>query len=216
MPANDTDGRPLFLRSAAAGLIAVLSALAPAVARTPAPAAKPAQSAGSAPAAPTNPVARPLSCDLAEHRQFDFWIGDWDVFLPDGTLVGTNKITLILGTCVLLENWTGKSGLEGWSFNVFDRTEGKWHQTWVDSHGARLDLLGTLVGKNMVLSGTKPGPDGGTIIDRVTWEPIDANHVRQLWEQSKDGGKTWSVVFDGSYVRHGSGNGPGSGHGRSR
>ncbi|HKQ97741.1 MAG TPA: hypothetical protein VJV75_07695 [Candidatus Polarisedimenticolia bacterium] len=151
------------------------------------------------------PVSRPLSCDLAEYRQFDFWIGEWDVFQPDGTLVGTNRITLILGTCVLLENWKGKSGMEGWSFNNYDRAERKWHQNWVDSHGSRLDLVGALVGKNMVLSGDQVGTDGTTTMNRITWEPIDANRVRQLWEQSKDGGKTWTVAFDGQYVRHGSG-----------
>jgi hypothetical protein len=193
----------------ATGLIVIVAlvAVAPVAAQAPA-AAKPAP---AAPAAPATPVSLPLSCDLPEHREFDFWIGDWDVSTPDGNQVGTNRITLILGTCVLLETWKGKSGLEGWSFNVFDRVEHKWHQTWVDSHGMRLDLVGTLVGKNMVLSGTRPGTDGGTIVDRITWEPIDANHVRQLWEQSKDGGKTWAVAFDGKYVRHAGGTGGGSG-----
>ena len=191
--------------------LAAWFATAPAMAQPPTPPAKPAQAAASASAAPATPVSRPLTCDLVEHRQFDFWIGDWDVFTPDGNQVGVNHITLILGTCVLLENWKGKSGLEGWSFNVFDRVEKKWHQTWVDDRGTRLDLVGTLVGRNMVLSGTKAAPDGGTIIDRITWEPIDANHVRQLWEQSKDGGKTWAVAFDGKYVRHANGNGGGSG-----
>ncbi len=195
---------PATLTATGLIVIAALVAVAPVAAQAPSP-AKPAQSAPSTPAAPPTPVSLPLTCDLPEHRQFDFWIGDWDVFTPDGNQVGTNRITLILGTCVLLENWTGKSGLEGWSFNVFDRVEHKWHQTWVDSHGTRLDLVGTLVGKNMVLSGTKPGPNGGTVIDRITWEPTDANHVRQFWEQSKDGGKTWTVAFDGKYVRHGSG-----------
>jgi len=25
--------------------------------------------------------------------------------------------------------------------------------------------------------------------------------VRQLWESSSDGGRTWTVLFDGHYVR---------------
>ena len=174
-----------------------------------------AQTPAPAPATPpAAPPAAPLSCETPGHRQFDFWIGEWDVFRPDGTLVGTNRITLILGTCVLLENWKGTSGLEGWSFNVFDAADGRWHQNWVDSHGARLDLVGSLKGRNMVLTGEKTNPDGSRTIDRITWEPIDPNKVRQLWEQSKDGGKTWSVAFDATYVRRAGGPSSAARHGR--
>lgn len=201
------------LASAVTAAAMVLPAFAFAATSAPAPSFSPpeastSKSTSNPPATSSTqvqPVSRPLSCDLAEYRQFDFWIGEWDVYQPDGTLVGTNRITLILGTCVLLENWKGKSGMEGWSFNNYDRAEKKWHQNWVDSHGSRLDLVGTLVGKSMVLSGDQVGTDGTTTMNRITWEPIDANRVRQLWEQSKDGGKTWTVAFDGQYVRHGSG-----------
>jgi hypothetical protein len=40
-----------------------------------------------------------------------------------------------------------------------------------------------------------------TILNRITWTPIDANHVRQFWEISRDGGKTWASNFDGLYTR---------------
>ena len=189
----------------------LLVAVGVAAAQAPSPPAKPSP---ATPPASAPPVSRPLSCDLPEYRQFDFWIGDWDVFTPDGQQVGTNRITLILGTCVLLENWTGKSGLEGWSFNTYDRAGKNWHQNWVDSHGSRLDLVGTLAGKSMVLSGEKIETDGGRTINRITWTPIDANKVRQLWEQSKDGGKTWTAAFDGTYVRKGGGPSSAARHGR--
>ncbi len=55
----------------------------------------------------------------------------------------------------------------------------------------------------MVLEGRRPGKKGGTVIDRIQWGRIggDPNRVRQLWEVSADGGKTWEVAFDGTYVR---------------
>jgi hypothetical protein len=28
----------------------------------------------------------PPACSAAEHRQFDFWIGRWEVFTPDGAV----------------------------------------------------------------------------------------------------------------------------------
>ena len=47
----------------------------------------------------TSPPAKP--CTAAENRQFDFWIGDWDVTTPNGKAAGTNRINPILGGCVL-------------------------------------------------------------------------------------------------------------------
>ncbi|HET7704523.1 MAG TPA: hypothetical protein VFM36_00410, partial [Thermoanaerobaculia bacterium] len=46
-------------------------------------------------------------CDRPEHRQFDFWAGEWTVTTPDGKTAGTNRITKIAGGCALLEEWTG-------------------------------------------------------------------------------------------------------------
>ena len=31
----------------------------------------------------------------------------------------------------------------------------------------------------------------------------DDGTVRQLFEESKDGGKSWNVIFDGTYTRRG-------------
>ena len=55
----------------------------------------------------------------------------------------------------------------------------------------------------MVLGSTGPHPDkpGLTLQQRITWTPNADATVRQLWETSEDGGKTWSVAFDGRYVR---------------
>lgn len=34
--------------------------------------------------APVQPPPRPPACETPEHRQFDFWVGRWDVY-PTGT-----------------------------------------------------------------------------------------------------------------------------------
>ena len=34
-------------------------------------------------------AARPRACTSTEHHQFDFWIGEWDVTLPNGKAAGT-------------------------------------------------------------------------------------------------------------------------------
>jgi hypothetical protein len=155
--------------------------------------------------AQTTPApATPPPCSAAEHRQFDFWIGSWRVENPKGEFVGTNEITRILGGCVLQEDWKGKSGLTGKSYNIYDPLDGHWHQTWVDASGTLLILAGSLVDGKMVLTGETgvAGKPGAKILHRITWTPLAPDGVKQFWESSEDGGKTWTVAFDGLYKRN--------------
>ena len=145
--------------------------------------------------------AHPPACTSAEHRQFDFWIGDWDVTLPNGKYAGTNRIESILSGCVLRETWSGARGMHGTSYNIYDATGRRWHQTWVDDFGTLLELNGAFEDGRMVLTGEKKS-DSGSTLQRITWTP-KGKEVRQVWESSTDGGKTWSVVFDGNYRKKG-------------
>jgi len=151
--------------------------------------------------APLSAQQQPAPCSTPEYRQFDFWAGSWNVFNPKGQQVGTNTIEPILGGCALQESWVGTGTSRGFSYNMYDRTTGRWHQTWVGGGGTLLLLDGGLVEGNMVLSGTTLNAQGATVQNRITWTPVAADSVRQLWETSADEGKTWSVAFDGTYVR---------------
>ena len=143
------------------------------------------------------PAPPPPACQTAEYRQFDFWVGEWEVFLPNGKKAGDSRIESIAAGCALLENWSGNGGFSGKSVNMYDRIDQRWHQSWVDSSGSRLDLAGVFAEKRMVLSSAaKAGP-----LQRIAWSVNDDGSVRQLWEASSDEGKTWAVQFDGKYVR---------------
>ena len=142
----------------------------------------------------------PPPCSAPEAKQFDFWIGDWDVFTPDGKLAGTNRIARLYG-CVLHESWKNAK-VEGQSFNTFDPDRGVWHQTWVDSTGSLLVIEGGFRAGSMVLSdATLPGKKDAKQVNEITWTPNAAGTVRQHWRVSADGGKTWTTSFDGKYVR---------------
>ena len=134
-----------------------------------------------------------------EYRQFDFWIGEWDV-QARGQHAGTNSVQLILGKCVVFENWTGARGMNGKSFNVYNAAKGKWQQTWVDDRGVVLELTGEFKDNAMRLAG-EVVRNGQKILHKLTFFPLEGGRVRQLWESSQDDGKTWSTVFDGLYVR---------------
>lgn len=131
-------------------------------------------------------------------RDFDFWVGDWDVFGPQGRQVGRNTISLLFDGGALAEHWRGDGDVEGRSLNAYDQPSGRWHQTWVDSTGGLLLLDGGLADGSMVLSGTAPGRGGAPERQRITWTPEDTG-VRQHWESSPDDGATWQTAFDGHY-----------------
>ena len=61
-----------------------------------------------------------------EARQFDFWIGEWDLIWQGGK--GTNTITAILDSAVIQEAFDAP-GFKGRSLSTFHRQKKMWHQT---------------------------------------------------------------------------------------
>jgi hypothetical protein len=143
------------------------------------------------------------ACRDPEHRQFDFWLGEWEVRDPNGKKVGMNRLVSLHNGCAIEEHWTGAGGLTGTSLNAYDRQRRKWHQMWADGSGEILHLDGELVAGKMVLSGETRSAEALDNIarQRITWTPLPDARVRQLWETSNDGGKTWAIAFDGYYTK---------------
>lgn len=138
-------------------------------------------------------------CDGPEFRQFDFWLGEWTVTQADGRQAGTNRITAIEDGCALLEQWQGGGGSTGTSLNFYDRNDRKWHQAWMSNSGGALLLAGEFQDRRMVLRSESTGADG--MMHRITWSPLGDGRVRQFWESSNDGGRSWKTAFDGTYTK---------------
>ncbi|MGB7212675.1 MAG: hypothetical protein WBC97_08605 [Gemmatimonadales bacterium] len=146
--------------------------------------------------------AAPHPCEAPEFRQFDFWVGEWTVTDSAGkTPYGTSSITGEESGCLIHEHWAGTNGGTGQSFNFYNATGHDWTQVWVASSGGQLYLVGKFDGGAMTLDETSTGPGGTSMVQRITWTPEPDGRVRQLWQQSLDGGKTWTVGFDGWYRR---------------
>lgn len=142
------------------------------------------------------------------YRQFDFWIGDWDVFGLKGQLAGTSKISLILDSCVILEEWNsvsknGQLTYSGKSYNTFNSAEVQWQQHWVDNAGGSNDyLLGKYENNKMIYITTPFVLSKDTLaIRRMTFFNINSQTLRQLGEISKDNGKTFITEYDLEYRR---------------
>ena len=63
------------------------------------------------PLLPSRSTPPPKPCDRPEQKQFDFWVGDWDLTSP-GSKAGevvhsSNTIKRILGSCIVQENFVG-------------------------------------------------------------------------------------------------------------
>lgn len=131
-----------------------------------------------------------------EQRQFDFWLGTWEVVDSKGALLGWNQVVPLLNGVVLQENWEGVKGGRGTSLNAYLPSKGLWRQTWVDDHGDTLELEGNYREGRMMLEGMSKGKR-----QRITWTPLPGDRVQQVWEESGDGGASWGVLFEGLYRR---------------
>jgi hypothetical protein len=156
---------------------------------------------------PTQEPQKPAPCADAAHRQFDFWIGDWDVFeigqptIVGPTIVGARaQVELILNGCVLHEIYEEK-GHKGESFSIYDATRSRWHQSWVNDSGYLLTIEGRLQGKSMILEGVDHLPNNKLRQVRGEWR-TEGQGVREVATRSTDGGVTWSPWFDILFLPH--------------
>lgn len=136
----------------------------------------------------------------AEARQFDFWLGDWEVFNTAGQKVGTNTIQVFANGCGVMENWTDTVGGSGKSINYYDTSTQKWYQHWIGSGGGAARYAGGFKENAMRFEG-ESNANGKKVLNKLTFFKLDENTVRQLAESSADEGKTWTINYDFKYVR---------------
>ena len=150
--------------------------------------------------------AQPFPCSAPAYRQFDFWLGEWDVFEEGGsTREAQATVTRAQGDCGLREQYQGSDGSGGESLSMYDPVSGEWQQTWLSSHGQIVFIRGNLQGDAMILSGTDHRASGPRLV-RGVWKPEGAG-VRETAETSTDEGKTWTPWFDLSFRKRSSSSG---------
>lgn len=147
-------------------------------------------------------------CSDPVYRQFDFWLGNWEAFAQNGKKAGDSKISIMLDSCIILEEWTSASQFQGVtytgkSFNTYNSATKQWQQCWVDNVGGSTQYLkGKKDGNKMVFQ-TEPFQfkKDTTATRRLTFYDLGPDTVRQHGEITKDGGTSWRTEYDLEYRR---------------
>lgn len=143
-------------------------------------------------------------CSDPAYRQFDFWVGEWDVYHPTAdTALGYNHIKNILNGCVIEENWHGSTGWQGKSFNTYNPVDSTWNQVWVDQSGNTYHFKGRYDDNVMKMKGQTTNRNTGQPVlfeMTYTYDP-EKQSVRQIWRSSNDEGDNWNTIFDGIYKK---------------
>jgi hypothetical protein len=138
----------------------------------------------------------PVGCSEKGFHQFDFWIGEWDVFDFGGSApVATATITPVQDGCGLREQYRGAEGGGGESLTMYDPNTNLWRQAWVSNRGQIVIIEGGLHDGSITLSGPEYGGTAGRLV-RGSWMPAEGGAVRETAERSEDAGHTWRPWFD--------------------
>lgn len=149
-------------------------------------------------AEPSAPLSR---CTDALYRQFDFFVGDWEVRDPSGKLLGHNLITRGYGGCVIIEQWTSaEDDQTGSSYSAYDARIRQWHHSWFDSWGNVLHMRGGFRDGAMLMLAERVTPTGEHALERTVWK-AGRSGPSHVWDYSLDGGKTWKIRFDARYSK---------------
>jgi hypothetical protein len=133
-------------------------------------------------AAAAEPPAIEAPCETPQNHQFDFWVGDWQVFdATNNQLVGFDRVEKHSRGCIVQENLTMTSDLyrrpgvpyrmAGIAVNRFDGEA--WLQLWAD------DTWGAIVMRG------KPDANGSMVFTSII--PSRNRDLRVVYEKNPDG-----------------------------
>lgn len=155
-------------------------------------------------------MTQPTPCSGTGHDEFDFWVGGWELSWPAEQMGGApeergsgrNRVERVLNGCVIEENFSADDGsFRGHSMSVFDADAGLWRQTWVDSSAGYIVLTGRFKDGRMILSTEPRERDGQIVVNRMVFRDITRDSLRWDWQGSRDGGETWTDLWNIEYNR---------------
>ena len=146
----------------------------------------------------------PCTAD-SSYQRLAFWIGDWDVYDSTGAHYATQRVRAVIDECAITAEWTSSGGNKGMGLSAFDLKTRAWKQVYVSN---QVPFRSGVTLRTSDPSYTGPGirfipllgPTAGNPVQtRVTIMPLTGRRALQEFEDSRDGGKTWQVVFKGEH-----------------
>ncbi len=157
----------------------------------------------------TTQASAQAACQEGHYREFDFWIGEWDLdnlrLQEDGSWLNTgsatNRVFPVAGGCGVVELWDGYLGnshIRGFSVRSYDPAKEKWVLVlnWPQQNRAG---FGTLEGVfthgrgDFIQEGQTS--DGRTQTTRYSFADIGPDSFRWNDGTSFDGGQTWRTAW---------------------
>jgi hypothetical protein len=137
----------------------------------------------------------------SDSRQLDFWLGDWSVTYPGMPGSATSRVYLDLDQCLLVESWDGGKGHSGKNMFAYSSDDKSWRGMFADNQGRVHVFEGKVAPGAAEFFGPSTGPNGKAVLNRIRVVRINADKVQQTWEKSSDNGVTWTMEFQGEYLR---------------
>jgi hypothetical protein len=149
----------------------------------------------SAPIAPA-----PCASDSSFQR-LAFWIGDWDVYDSTGTRYASQRVRSAVDACAITAEWSGPIGDRGMSVTAYDPRTRDWRQVYVTNQVPAVSGVSmrksdpSYAGPGLRFIPVAEATPDNTSRLRITIAPAPERRVRQTFEESRDGGMTWRVLF---------------------
>lgn len=147
-------------------------------------------------------------CPEPEARQFDFWLGEWDVenrnSRPGSDVWGatgraTNRVYTVVGGCAVVEHWRGYAfpsagHIVGFSVRAYDPDAEQWELVLLWPMNGP-PSFGTLEGRFQNGRGDFHSRfvnlQGDSVISRLSFWRIEADSFQWNNAYSRDGGASW-------------------------
>lgn len=152
--------------------------------------------------------AQEMACEGPRYREFDFWIGQWDLnnryrvndqvgWRDVGT--ATNHVFPVAGGCAIVELWDGFLGpnhIRGFSVRAWDEVDQQWNLVlnWPQQDRPSFGLLSGNFrhGRGDFYSESR-NADGALVMTRYSFADIKPNSLRWNDGTSLDSGRTWAT-----------------------